>query len=157
MANKPVEQIDIPVFGNKLEGINYIDRPGAYAVIKNNENQIAVIATRRGYFLPGGGIDPGETEMDALHRELMEETGYQISVIAGIGSAVEYIKASGEDQYYRIRSRFHLAHLESQTGEGMEQDHRLVWLSQDEAIRLLTRQSQAWAVQLASGEAHKTG
>ena len=154
MAHGRGEETTIPEFGNKCNVINYIDRPGAYAVIVNNRKQIAVIETHNGYFLPGGGMDPGETEMDALHRELMEETGYQISVLAEIGAGVEYIQASGEDKYYRIWSRFYQAQLESKTGKGMEQDHRLVWLPQDDAIRLLTRQSQAWAVQMVSREGH---
>jgi 8-oxo-dGTP diphosphatase len=141
------EENAIPEFGNKLEGINYIDRPGAYAVIQNNEKQIAVIQTGNGCFLPGGGLDPGETEVDALHRELMEETGFQISVTAEIGSAVEYIKASSENKYYRIQSRFYQAQLDVKVGEGIEQDHHLIWLSQEEALSRLTRQSQAWAVQ----------
>ena len=147
MNSRRGEDETIPKFGIKHEGIDYIDRPGAYAVIVNNHKQIVVIETGSGCFLPGGGMDPGETEMDALHRELMEETGYQISVIAEIGSAVEYIKASTENKYYRIRSRFYQVQLDAKIGEGIEEDHRLIWLSQVEALRRLTRQSQAWAIQ----------
>lgn len=137
------EEANIPEFGNRLEGINYIDRPGAYAVIQNKDKQIAVIQTGKGNFLPGGGMDPGETEVDALKRELVEEIGYQISGIEEIGAAVEYIKASGEDQYYQIRSMFYQAQLDARVGDGIEQDHRLIWLSQEDALSRLTRQGQA--------------
>ena len=134
-------------FGTKLDGIDYIDRRGVYAVIENNDKQIAVIETSNGYFLPGGGIDSGETEVDALKREIIEEIGYQVSVLAEIGEAVEYIKASGDEKYYQIRSRFYKVQIDSKIGEGIEKDHRLVWLWQGDAFQLLMRQSQVWAVQ----------
>lgn len=136
----------IPVFGNKQEGINYIDRPGAYALIENKDRQIAVIESGNGYFLPGGGIDPGETEVDALERELMEETGYQVSVLEEIGATVEYIEAPREGKFYQIRSRFHVVRLDTKIKDEIEKDHRLVWLPQEKALKLLTRQSQIWAV-----------
>jgi 8-oxo-dGTP diphosphatase len=134
-------------FGTKLDAIDYIDRPGAYAVIEGDDNRIALIETGNGYFLPGGGIDAGETGVDALKRELIEEIGYQISVLAEIGAAVEYIKFSQEDKYYQIRSKFYKVQLNSKIGDGIETDHRLVWLSPADALKLLTRQSQVWAVQ----------
>ena len=139
-------------FGDKLDGIRYIARRGAYAVIQNNDRQIGLIETGNGYFLPGGGIDPGETEIDALKRELIEETGYQISVIREIGAAVEYIEASREKTYYQIQSTFYRVQLGSKTGEGIEKDHRFIWLPLEAAIQLLTRQSQVWAVQSIAGE-----
>lgn len=51
---------------------------GAYAVIINDNNQIALIKKARGgykgkYDLPGGGIEHTETPVEALHRECLEE------------------------------------------------------------------------------------
>jgi 8-oxo-dGTP diphosphatase len=152
------ESAAIQEFGSKIDGVVYIDRPGVYAVIENRDKQIAVLETSIGYFLPGGGIDAGETEVEALKRELIEELGYQISVIAKIGAAVEYLKASREEKYYHIRSTFYEVQLDSKIGEGIEKDHRFVWLSQEEALRLLTRQSQVWAVQSRiKGSAEEVG
>jgi 8-oxo-dGTP diphosphatase len=104
--------VPIPKFGSKIEGINYVDRPGAYAVIENHDQRIAVIETSYGFFLPGGGIEPGETEIEALKREVLEEIGFRISVGEVIGAAVEYIKASKEGMCYQIRSKFYKVQLE---------------------------------------------
>jgi 8-oxo-dGTP diphosphatase len=145
----------LPEFGTRVPGIDYIERPGVYAVIENRHNQIAVIKTKTGYFLPGGGVDPGETGIEALHREIMEETGCQVSVSAEIGEAVEYINAQAEGKHYRIHGKFYKIQIDSHIGEGMEEDHQLVWLSQEDAFNLLVRRSQAWAIQWMARGQHR--
>jgi 8-oxo-dGTP diphosphatase len=136
-----------PEFGVKLDGIEYVDRPGVYALIENDDKQIAAIRSGTGFFLPGGGIDPGETEIEALKRELMEEIGHQVSWVIEMGTAIDYIHASREDVYYRIMSKFYKVKLGSKTREGSEMDHQLVWLLPYDALRMLVRPSQVWAVQ----------
>jgi len=152
MQPAPEEGPSLREFGTRLAGRVYLERPGVYAVIENNHQQIAVIETSKGYFLPGGGIDSGESEMDALKREIFEEIGYQASVLAAIGEAVEYIKAHTEERYYQIHSKFYQVQIDSKIGEGIEKDHRLVWLSRGDASKLLMRQSQVWAVQQMAKE-----
>jgi len=140
------ERAAIPEFGTKQNGMNYVERPGVYAVIENKDKQIAVIETSNGYFLPGGGTNPGESDVHALKREIIEEIGYQVAVLLKIGEAIEYINADSEKKHYQIRSRFYKVQLGSKVGEGIEKDHRLVWLWQEDAIKLLKRQGQVWAV-----------
>lgn len=141
-----VDRASIPEFGTKQDGIDYIDRPGAYAVIESNDKQIAIIETSKGYFLPGGGIDNHETDTDALQREILEELGYQVFVVAKLGETIEYFKAASDEHYYQIHSRFYKACLGSKIRESMEADHQLVWVESEEAVKLLVRQGQAWAV-----------
>ena len=152
MQPRPAEKPSLLEFGTRLDGIDYIERPGVYAIIENNHKQIAVIETSTGYFLPGGGIDSGEGNVAALKREILEEIGYHVSVLAEIGEAVEYIKARAEGKYYQIYGKFYQVQLASKRGEGIEKDHRLVWLSPEHAIQVLTRQSQAWAIQQMAKE-----
>ena len=54
-------------------------RPAIRALVIDHDNHVLMVRLvfPRGTFwvLPGGGIDEGEDHMDALHRELLEETG----------------------------------------------------------------------------------
>ena len=142
------EIVSVPEFGTKQPGIEYIHRPGVYAVIENDERRIAVIETIKGYFLPGGGIDPGESDVVALSREVLEETGYQVSIHAEIGESVEYIEVEGEGKHYQISSRFYRAKLGSKVKNDIEQDHHLVWLWIEDALQKLKPQAQVWIIQI---------
>ena len=57
----------------------YTKRPGAYGIIKNADGLIAIIKTNTGYFFPGGGIVKGESPVECLKRECLEEIGVTIS------------------------------------------------------------------------------
>ena len=48
------------IFGEKQAGASYRTRPGAYLIAVSGA-QIASIRTPKGFFLPGGGVEPGET------------------------------------------------------------------------------------------------
>lgn len=63
------------------------------AVVDDLDRPSRLLAARRteppelagGWELPGGKVDPGESEVDALHRELHEELG----VLVELGASVE--------------------------------------------------------------------
>lgn len=83
--------------------VTYTNRPGAYAIITAPGG---LLITWQGqphfeFQLPGGGIDPGEAPLAALHREVMEETGWRIAVTARLGAYLTY-KWMPE---YRIHAR----------------------------------------------------
>ena len=67
-------------------------RRAARAVLFNAAGQVAVMhfTAISSYKLPGGGIDEGEDTIAALHREIREETGYEITDIKELGEVVEY-------------------------------------------------------------------
>jgi hypothetical protein len=61
MGTSGVKGDAIPEFGVRVMGASYLDRPGAYALIRGNENRLALVLAKAGrLFLPGGGIRAGE-------------------------------------------------------------------------------------------------
>ena len=67
-------------------------RHAARAVLFNAAGQVAIMhfTATGSYKLPGGGINEGEDTIAALHREIREETGYEITDIKELGEVVEY-------------------------------------------------------------------
>lgn len=72
--------------------VQYKIRKAARAVIFNDRNEIAVLhVTKSNYHkLPGGGIEKDETILNALNREILEETGCEAKIIGDIGIILEY-------------------------------------------------------------------
>lgn len=72
---------------------NILQRVAAKAVLVNDNGEVLILreastyqdGTNTGrYHLPGGRIEPGEKFMDALRREVMEETGLGVEPIRPI-------------------------------------------------------------------------
>lgn len=84
------------------------NRPSARAVIIKDGKVGMIYSKKYNYYkFPGGGIEPNEDKMDALKREVLEETGF--SILAGsiqeYGSVrrIEKDKGTGifvQDNYY---------------------------------------------------------
>jgi 8-oxo-dGTP diphosphatase len=71
-------------------------REAARAVLLDDVGHVYLMhVSRRGFHkLPGGGVDPGETVQEALHRELLEEMGYRAEVLVEVGQTEEFRDAS---------------------------------------------------------------
>lgn len=61
-----------------------IERSGALLVIRRSQAVVAPGA----YCFPGGGIEPGETEEQALVRELLEELQVEVRPLRRVWSSV---------------------------------------------------------------------
>lgn len=61
------------------------------AVLKNDKDQYAVMYTKKYdfYLLPGGGIEGDEDKIEALKREVLEETGCTCENMTEIGCVYE--------------------------------------------------------------------
>jgi 8-oxo-dGTP pyrophosphatase MutT (NUDIX family) len=143
----PLDRIGLsfPEFGKRVEGVSYTLRPGAYALIADETGRIAVVATATGTYLPGGGQEAGESAIDALKREVLEECGLAVEVGRPLGVADEFVFAEDEGLYFCKRCSFYSA-VVTTYGSPVEPDHQLNWLAVDEASTHLTHASHRWAV-----------
>lgn len=63
---------------------NSFYRVSLKAVIRNSDGEVLVVREKNNHDwnLPGGGLDHGESEIDGLRRELLEEVGFTGEFIA---------------------------------------------------------------------------
>ena len=67
--------------------VRYQARPGVYAILLKGRHVLLTYqgAPNHEFQLPGGGVDPGENPLHALHREVYEETGWRIAQPVRLG------------------------------------------------------------------------
>ena len=137
---------DVPTFGARQEGVDYIVRPSAYALVAGADGRLAVVRTPLGVFLPGGGMDPGETPARTAVREVEEECGLLVRVGAWRAEAVHLVWSPQDRVHYEKRSTFLDAAVEGAGAPAVEADHALAWLAPAEAAAAMAHESHAWAV-----------
>ena len=118
-------------------GIAYRDRPGAYALIAGPRGLLCVWQGGE-LQLPGGGIDPGESPLAALHREVLEETGWTIAAPTRIAAFQRYNWIPEYSLWARKVQAIYLARAALRLGPPLEADHEPVWLPPERAARELS-------------------
>lgn len=128
----------------------YEDRPAAFGLAERDGKLALVRVGKPGKApwqdLPGGAVDPGETEEQALVREFGEEAGLVVEPREVVDRAAQYF-LSAEDRPYRNHGPLMTVEI---MGEDpalkIEDDHELIWVDPEEAVRILRHDSHAWAV-----------
>ena len=132
------------IFGEKKENINYLSRPGVYIIFFNSKDEIGVIQTPKGLFLPGGGKNVNESDEECLKRELIEELGWKIQIGCFIGKNIQYFNSN--KKFLKLECYFYLGESFLKVSEPKEKDHILKWLSSDYLIENIYPENQKWAV-----------
>ncbi len=136
-------------FGEARRGEEYRRRPGAYGVLFDDDDRIAVVAVSGRMLLPGGGIESGEAPETALLREFQEELGIAPEDVHHMCQTGEYMRTLDG-----LRCEFVIAELFYATkhrivAPPIEEDHELIWMDAQSAISDLFRPGQRWAVEEA--------
>ena len=128
-------------FGERRQaGRTYIRRPGAYAVIARGADLLLTEqdADQLELQLPGGGIDAGETPVQALHREVCEETGWRIRVERRLGAFQRFTYMPEYDLWAHKVCMVFLCAPVRRIMAPSEPDHRVVWMPAQDALGVLT-------------------
>jgi len=127
-------------FGNPPKsGVHYTPRPGIYAIITRGSQ---ILLTEQAepepeVQLPGGGIDPGEHPLPALHREAYEETGWKIAPLRHFVSYKRYTYMPEYDLYAMKIAHIFLCHAVRRIGPPTEPLHRAFWADISNAPAML--------------------
>lgn len=127
-------------FGSTPEkGQIYTRRPGVYALLPRG-GQLLVTCQRDpdpDIQLPGGGIDPGESPLPALHREVHEETGWKIAAPRKLGVFRRFAYMPEYDLWAEKICHIYLALPLRRIGPPLEPAHEAIWMHPQEAARKL--------------------
>lgn len=123
----------------------YFKRPGAYGIILRGTDALLTMSYERepSPQLAGGGIDPGESPLRALHREVMEETGWRISVDRRLGCYQRFSYLPEYDQWAQKVCSIYLCRPVLQVRDASEPFHTAIWSPLDLLPELLIDPTQA--------------
>jgi len=130
----------IPRFGEARRfGQGYRRRPGIYAILIRDGR---ILLTHQAepepeFQLPGGGIDPGESPLAALHREVFEETGWRIAPQRRLGAFRRFAYMPEYDLWAEKLCTVWLARPLRRIGPPTEPGHSVHWTEPARALDML--------------------
>ena len=136
-------------FGESVEqGVSYMPRPGIYAVLLQGADVLLThqMEPRPEYQLPGGGIDPGEQPLPALHREVLEETGWTIRISRRMGAFRRFTYMPEYKMWAEKVCTLYLAHPVRRIGPPSEPGHTALWAPVDVAVEILANEGERHAL-----------
>ncbi|MBS9717636.1 NUDIX hydrolase [Pseudohalocynthiibacter aestuariivivens] len=127
-------------FGKSVKaGVSYRRRPGAYAILARGTDLLVTLQhePESELQLPGGGIDPGESAIAALHREVFEETGWKIAAPRYVGAFRRFVFMPEYTLWAEKVCHIYMARPVLQLGPPTEEGHTALWVSAETAAKEL--------------------
>ena len=117
----------------------YTPRPGVYAILPRNGKLLVThqVEPKPEIQLPGGGIDPGESAIHALHREVLEESGWRIAYPRRFGVYRRFTFMPEYDLWAEKIAHIYVAFPTLRFGPPSESGHTELWLEPDVALSAL--------------------
>ena len=123
-----------------IGNVNY--REAVRAIIIRDDKILMVHSKNKDYKFPGGGIKKGEGKIQALKREIQEETGY---VVKRINRQVGIVTEKSKDKYvhdriFKMISYYYIGEVKNEVKEQKldayeaELEFKPVWIGVKDAI-----------------------
>ena len=138
----------LKVFGEKVDGQTYHDRRAVYVVIPDDVGRVATVVSSSGkLFLPGGGIEAGETPEQAIAREVEEECAQRLRIVRNLGEAFQYFYAPNDDAHFAMHAIFYEGRFLGETAGQAE--YTVFWVVPNDGADFF-HACHVWAIQRVS-------
>ena len=119
---------------------SYTRRPGVYVILPLDAGLLLTFqgSIHNEVQLPGGGLDPGEHPIPALHREVIEETGWHITAPRFVCRYRRFTHMPEYDLWADKICTIYAARPTRRVSAPLEADHQALWLPVDRAMAQLT-------------------
>ncbi|MCF6444603.1 NUDIX hydrolase [Nereida sp. MMG025] len=129
-----------------IAGQRYRPRPGAYAVLMRGGQ---VLLTHQStplpeYQLPGGGVESGEQMIAALHREILEETGWKVGRLRKLGMFRRFTYMPEYDLWAEKLCHIYFGRPSLQVDAPSEYGHSAVWMAPEPALENVGNDGDRW-------------
>lgn len=136
-------------FKDNIYEFTFIDhvRDISRGIVFNDKKEVAILklkinddfGLRDCYELPGGGVDSGETFIEAYSREMMEEVGYTVKDVKPLIDVFDFYNLIHRENH----NHYFVSKVDTFVGQHLtkyEKDliNNVVWVSLDTAIELFT-------------------
>lgn len=122
--------VDLILNENSTEPTDYTERRTVKAVVIDNEGKTLTF----GPYLLGGGVEEGESDEQAIAREMLEEAGIEVEIIKPLGRVVGYRDALKKKYIVDgFLCKFVRKICEPTTIDEGERNQKLIWHTSKEA------------------------
>ena len=133
-------------------------RPGVAAVLRDGDGRILLHRRRvgGGWAPPSGSVEPGETLLAALHRELHEETGLATTVERAVGvysDPAYMVVAYPDGRVVHFVTTLFVCRTEAGTLAGNDEGLAWGWFPADALPEELTSYARVWLSDALGGRA----
>ena len=132
-------------FGDKPIG-DFRERPGAYAVIYNENDEMLALNVQGSFHLPGGGVDDGEDPEVTINREAIEEAGCNVDDLKYLGHANQFFQKEGRESINKAGIFYSARMVDIDESVSIEDDHVVTWVTPRKFLSSNASEFQKWAV-----------